>query len=446
MEVARALFDEIDIEHLRRSYPPGMSWELVKKEMEDKYRKASRAKGIACLCCNSPVEMVLNEDRACFFRHSDKLSCPGSENYTRYTTTRTTENQKQHHTGKVLLKELLEGQLKIHGAEIQYGYLYKEILRIIPDLLIYFPNGDIWAVDYITGSRSDDGYHTAIQKRLETYNKAGFKPFFLLDSAWYSQHADKPQISLYKAERVMMRTTAFDEKWQEIVSQLIRDMGENAIVQLPINHSIHPLSVCSLVYIDMNTFEGHLVRFIPIQSQRAATAHAWGYTLHKALSIPIDQLLSLDTSKTEFKWYGTDETALQEFYIQDTIQKYFELEEQVQIEKEKMMTKEVNANAKLIQQLHDRVSLFKMKTVVPLAPTIVKADKIIIPNPVSRIDNYRLLIERFQKSGRLDVNSGFNSHIEKCEEVIRLFDETGEDRLFSIYAMMENMKHALLGE
>lgn len=52
----------------------------------------------------------------------------------------------------------MEGQLKIHDIKIQEGYSYRKSLKIIPDLLIYFPNGNIWVVDYITGKKQIDSY------------------------------------------------------------------------------------------------------------------------------------------------------------------------------------------------------------------------------------------------------------------------------------------------
>jgi hypothetical protein len=53
--------------------------------------------------------------------------------------------------GLTVFREILEGQLKPFGAEIERGYFYKKKLSFIPDFTVRLPfSKDVWAIDYYT--------------------------------------------------------------------------------------------------------------------------------------------------------------------------------------------------------------------------------------------------------------------------------------------------------
>lgn len=181
MEVAYLINDSIYLEEERRSFEEQqVVYNQIVKTLESKYRIHSDKKTFTCICCEQPVSMVLRQDKF-HFQHLGE-GCPSSENYGRYTKQiKEEEDEHPHRLGKTILRTYLEGQLKIHHVELQEGYSYRKSLKIIPDLLIYFPNGDIWVVDYITGKKQVEAYNSFIKKRKEVYENEGFKYFFFID-------------------------------------------------------------------------------------------------------------------------------------------------------------------------------------------------------------------------------------------------------------------------
>ena len=192
MEIAKLLHKNIRLDEERLKYENnGFQWPEIERKLNKLYRMHSDKNAFTCLCCGKPVKMVLISTKTCHFRHLHEDPCPGKENYGEYRKkVAGQENEYKHKVGKAFLREYLEGQLKIHGIEVKDGYVYAKKLRIVPDLLLHFPNGLIWAIDYVTGTKEDENYNNYIKKRITTYTEAGFRPFFFIDKSWLSVHPE----------------------------------------------------------------------------------------------------------------------------------------------------------------------------------------------------------------------------------------------------------------
>lgn len=305
MEIAKLLHKNIRLDEERLKYEnDGFQWPEIERKLNNLYRTHSDKNAFTCLCCGKPVKMVLISTKTCHFRHLHEDPCPGKENYGEYRKkVAGEENEYKHKVGKAFLREYLEGQLKIHGIEVKDGYVYAKKLRIVPDLLLNFPNGSIWAIDYVTGTKEDENYNNYIKKRITTYKEAGFRPFFFIDKSWLSVHPETDALSLYLAESQMMERTDYDEIWEASLYKCVSEFGDSILQRvMPNLASVSPSSyeVKSLVYIDPGEGESFITRFVPINQK-------WVNIIYKTSSISLERLVSLNQGKDGFALFAEDE-------------------------------------------------------------------------------------------------------------------------------------------
>lgn len=358
MEIAKLLHKNVCLEEERLKYEnDGFKWREIERTLNYLYRMHSDKNAFTCLCCGKPVRMVLASRKICHFRHLHEDPCPGKENYGEYRRKITgQENEYKYKVGKAILREYMEGQLKIHGIEIKDGYVYAKKLRIVPDLLLHFPNGSIWAVDYVTGTKEDESYNNYIKKRIKTYKEAGFRPFFFIDKSWLSVHPETEALSLYLAESQMMEKTEYDEIWEAALYRWVNKYGESILREvMPNLASIPPASynVKSLVYIDPSEGESFVTRFVPINQK-------WVNIIHRTASIPLERLVSLNQGKNGFALFaeGEDEAIDQfELKIKEKYNQFKEAEQlrELKLEEERKRNEEEQLQRLKSFQEHSRV-------------------------------------------------------------------------------------------
>jgi hypothetical protein len=458
MEVANLLNIAVDIEKERRDLSTqGFSWNAIEQQLNEKYRFHSRKGVIHCLCCSQPVELVLSAERVCFFRHKDKEACSGSDNYNRYRKSRDSFEQVQKlQLGRTILKTYFEGQLKIHGIDVQFGYIFREQLSAVPDLLLTFPDQSIWAIDYLTGTRSNPKYQQSILNRLESYQAAGFRAFFLIDQSWYSEHPEQPAASMYPAEAVAMRKTIHDESWKAILEYAVEYFGAESLMP-SLNPALLQLEVYSLVYVDFENLSAQLLRIVPIHMPKTTHLPSWSFLLHRPIQISLEELATLNSAKTDFHWYQEEESQLQEMFLEKCRTQYEVLREE-QVFKD--FLQECRISFEIMKGQFQKTTSHFQKPAIQYVPIHSKNIPVRRSDPFGlsdstemvdpdRVESYRDLLERCWASEHLGELPQFQKHIDDCLELFAKYDELGymDRNTFSIlYSKIENLKHALLKE
>ncbi|MFF2018904.1 hypothetical protein [Paenibacillus sp. NPDC058177] len=329
MEVAYLLTDRIYLEEERILLEDQeISYNLIVKSLESKYRIHSDKKTFTCICCKQPVSMVLRQDKF-HFKHLGE-GCPSSENYGRYNKQiKEEENEQPHRVGKTIIRTYLEGQLRIHDVEVQEGYSYRKSLKIIPDLMIYFPSGDIWVVDYITGKKQVEAYNSFIKKRKELYENEGFKYFFFIDKAWLSsEHPSIKAVSLYPAENQMLIQVKQDQLWEVFIANLIAKTDEEFLIKYlfgldQTSKEQLTFEIRSLLYVDPSEGTALVQRLVRLDSK-------WGLNIFRT-EISLEKAASLHSSKNHFKWMGEDEETKRAELEREVIAAYSKFKEEKQI-------------------------------------------------------------------------------------------------------------------
>ncbi|WP_340397194.1 hypothetical protein NST50_26145 [Paenibacillus sp. FSL E2-0202] len=339
MEVAYLINEPIYLEEERHALEKNeVGYSQIVKTLESKFRIHSDKRTFTCICCKQPVSMVLRQDKF-HFKHFGE-GCPSSENYGRYTKQiKEVENEQLQRLGKTIIRAYLEGQLKIHNVEVQEGYSYRKSLKIIPDLLLYFPNGDIWVVDYITGKKQVEAYNSFIKKRKEIYENEGFKYFFFIDKTWLSsEHPSIKAVSLYPAENQMLLQGEQDQLWEVWIANLISKTDEyftlNYLFRLDqIPKEKFAFEVRSLLYVDPSGGTALVQRLVKLDSK-------WGLNIFRS-EISLEKAASLNAAKNQFKWLEENEETQRTKIEFEIIAAYKKLKE----EKEKILKQE-ELNAK----------------------------------------------------------------------------------------------------
>jgi hypothetical protein len=344
MESAKLLNVNIDLEEERHKLvDKGLKWGEIRSALNKKYRSHSDKNAFMCACCNKAVKMVLHSIKVCHFRHLTDDPCPGEENYKKYKEKiKNQENEYKHRVGKTILKSYLEGQLRRHNVEVKEGYSYQRRMRVIPDMLLCFPTGEVWAIDYVTGTKQDENYNHYIKKRIEIYQEEGFRPFFFIDIDWLSTHPSFQALSVYLAENEMKNKTQYDVAWEEAIQQCVSEYGKEItlpnLYDLPLDYSFN---VNSLVYIDTNKAEGVIARFMSID-------HKWVYLIHKTIPLPLERITSLNDKKDDLLLHSSEE--------QDHINDF---KKQVYLRYEKFKEEELRRKQREEQDMQSRILRYK---------------------------------------------------------------------------------------
>ncbi|WP_103108516.1 hypothetical protein [Brevibacillus reuszeri] len=312
MEVANWIHGMIDIQLERAELVSnGYTWPTIYQMLDDKYRKHQKKRLLFCQCCGEPVEMVLNKDKVCFFRHYKGVTCPGSDNYPRYRKSREVENDSLFRVGKQIIRTYLEGiYLPLH-ATIRDGYTYREKLKCIPDLVVQLADGRELAIDFITGLKGSDEYHRDLLDRVQSYAQHGFISYFFIDESWMSLK-DKNYMSLYKSEMDLVTKTKQDVQLQDFMNTLYRE-EEGRFLRDFIRFDLHPFEVQSILYVDVNDKIGHIARHLNIQNS------GWAYLPFGKISIPFSDFFKVDEGSQLLSFSEKNEGEYYDGYHADLI-------------------------------------------------------------------------------------------------------------------------------
>lgn len=205
------------------------------------------------------------------------------------------------------MRAYLEGQLKLQGVTVEDGYMYRTLLKIVPDFILTFPDGRQWAVDYVTGKKQDDSYRNYINKRVSTYKEFGFEPYFYIDSSWIAEHPDNSMITLYLAENQMRVSSSKDQMWTNFIQEYYDSFGEefvhrNIFGTSSIKRLDADLKIYSLAYVDPNEGIAWIQRLIPYSKKFA-------YHVHRS-TLTLEQVTTLSADTQEFLWWDDNEDSI----------------------------------------------------------------------------------------------------------------------------------------
>ncbi|WP_026568373.1 hypothetical protein [Bacillus sp. UNC41MFS5] len=327
MNVALLNDYKIDIESLSIELEEqGYERKEVKEQLNERFRRFSQKGDFRCICCDERVEMVLALDKIFHFRHFDKEHCSYSENHRTYTRQKENlEDVPRHRAGKAILRTYLEGTCKTHGIRLSDGYHCKSTLSFVPDFILEFPNGHIWAIDYITGLKSDIKYANGLIKRRNTYIQHQFTPIFLIDSYWLAYESEINHVSLVDGELLCVRETTQDDLWTDF----IKGLGLNLQNTL-LNNRPYSLQVKSMAYVSPYEREINIIRFLQETHNPKKTR-----TVYKPIKIPLDQALLINHEQSDFTYTRDNEDEYREELKRQLITIYQEqedLREQQEIE------------------------------------------------------------------------------------------------------------------
>lgn len=304
MEIARLADRDIDIlkewSSLRSN---GHSIDSAVDTLEQNFRIHSQKNGFRCKCCDQEVTMVLRKGSP-HFRHQGER-CPSADNYKSYIKrVNNYETKEIHSVGRIILRVYLEGQLRIRGVTVEDGYMYRTLLKIVPDFIVTFPDGRQWAIDYVTGKKQDDTYRNYINKRTNTYKEFGFNPVYLIDSSWIAEHPDHAMITLYLAENQMRASSSKDRMWTNFIQEYYDSFGEEFVHRELFSTSsikrLDPeLKIYSLAYVNPNEGLARIQRIIPYSKK-------FGYHVHSS-TLSLEQVTSLSADMKEFQWWDENE-------------------------------------------------------------------------------------------------------------------------------------------
>lgn len=221
------------------------------------YRMFSKKKAFSCVGCGSPVNMNLTilEGRPFYFKHFDEESCTYSENYNVYErNVKEFEDKVVKDKGITILKEIIEGNLKIKNVSVEDGYSFKKRLSFVPDLVITFPESDdVWVIDFFTAEsrlKESNRYKVNIQQRISSYEERGFKYFLFVDSKWLTIKRDNFG-TLLPSEMSVSSKEIENEKWDEFLNDNIT--GELfGFFRRELRFNVDSFETRNISYIDIN--------------------------------------------------------------------------------------------------------------------------------------------------------------------------------------------------
>lgn len=284
----------------------------IKKQFEKKYRTFSKKHAFTCLCCNSPVSMNLTRDegRPFYFKHFDGSECSYSENTTTYQKFKSNhEDQRKKDIGLTIFRNILEGQLKPFGVEIERGYLYRKRLTFIPDFILKFPYSDqIWAIDYFTSlsqNLTNGNYARNLEKRMNIYRNEGFKVLSFVDDSWLALDGETSKGTLLSSEKHVTRKQKEDYQWDEFLHKQLTKQQIDFLHE-KIGMSNLEFDTKSIAYVNLDTRTCKIIRFLEFfQNEKNASF----YKLSEP-TIPLDRALSLNLQQDNFLLYREDEENL----------------------------------------------------------------------------------------------------------------------------------------
>ncbi|PLS02324.1 hypothetical protein [Neobacillus cucumis] len=298
MNVALLNDYEIDIERVGLELEEqGYKRYEVIEQLNKRYRVASKKGDFRCVCCDERVDMVLPDDKVFFFRHYDKETCSYSENHKTYKSQKSLEDMPKHRAGKAILRTYLEGTCKVNKIRLTDGYRFKSTLSYVPDFILEFPSGQKWAVDYLTGLKTDQKYANSLHKRRNTYIQHHFTPIFLFDSYWLAYEPDINHVSLVDGELLCVGQTQQDYLWTDFIRRLDTKLKDTLFIQRPFN-----LQVKSMAYFAPYEREINIIRFLQQSDNPRKTR-----TVYHPINVPLDKALTINHDQSDFTYTNDTE-------------------------------------------------------------------------------------------------------------------------------------------
>lgn len=301
----------------------------IKRKLNDQLRAFSKKKAFTCPCCGEPVNMNLTneEGRPFYFKHLDGEKCTYSENSKTYENqVSSNQDKKKKDIGLTVFREILEGQLKPFGAEIERGYFYKKKLSFIPDFTVSFPfSKEIWAIDYYT-SISEGSYAHNLAKRMNAYKAEGFRVFSFIDDIWLAINSETNKGTLLIAELQAANKSKEDQNWDQYLTQEI----PRPTLQFLKTRIDVTIDTKSIAYVNIESRTCKIIRFLEAEKNN----HNLTFYKLSEPTIPLERALTLNNQLDDFLLYRENEEDLRLAFMQSLMGKIKQAEAEEKAQKE----------------------------------------------------------------------------------------------------------------
>jgi hypothetical protein len=352
--------DIVNIEALRLGLErQNLNRNEIKRQLNERYRVFSKKSAFICPCCNEPVNMNLTKEdgRPFYFKHLDGKKCTYSENSKTYENHVSSNQDKQRKDiGLTLFREILEGQLKPLGAEIERGYFYKKKLSFIPDFTVKFPFSDeVWAIDYYT-SISQGSYTHNLSKRINTYREEGFKVFSFIDDLWLAVNEETDKGTLLSSEMLVAAKGKEDQNWDQFLNQDRSGISlqfidpDFSILQLPIDTR-------SIAYVNTENRICKIIRFLIVEKNNRNLTF---FKLSQP-TITLERALTLNNERDNFLLFSENEEDLRQSFMLSLLDKIRQTEEEEKAKKEAIESLQRNVKIKF-ETIEKTLSEYKEDT------------------------------------------------------------------------------------
>jgi len=160
-----------------------------------------------CPVCLEPIICKFGIERIHHFAHSRSANCPGEH------------ETEEHMKGKAILYDFLQGRYK-DLAEIELECVLPG-LSTLCDIIIKFPDGKRWAVEFYSGHIKE----AKLKEKIDYYNKENIEVLWLISSKSINKITSKC-LKIKSAERNLIQDTGIDrfypiDWYKKIVEQKI---------------------------------------------------------------------------------------------------------------------------------------------------------------------------------------------------------------------------------
>ncbi|MGE7602993.1 hypothetical protein ACQKL5_10845 [Peribacillus sp. NPDC097675] len=346
----------------------------IKCWFEENYRNFSKKGAFTCIRCNKTVNMNLTKDegRPFYFRHNDDSECSYSKNtrtYEKHISKHEVKSKKD--IGLTVFREILEGQLKPHGAKIERGFHYKKELSFIPDFIISFPSSEnFWAIDYYTAIGQglvSGSYARHLQNRKKSYEKEGFKTFSFVDSSWLSFDEDTNKGTLLSAETHVTNKNEEDALWDrylkeklhaELFFYFIKETGASSL----------EFNTQHIIYVNISNRLCTIFRFI----ETSYNSRNMTFYRFSSSKISLEQALTLDTFHEQFVFLNISEELTRKSFLHNLIEKKKQMELEIQQKEELLKQKQ---RAIELEDVHIEKEMNERARIATLRPIEVNPNR-----------------------------------------------------------------------
>lgn len=170
----------------------------------------------------------------------------------------------------------------------------------------------MWAIDYITGLKTDSKYAKSLAKRRDAYIKQQFTPIFLINRYWMAYEHDINYVSIVEGELLCVKKSKQDYLWTEYISRMESHLINVLFDNKPLNRSVK-----SIAYFAPHEREISIIRFLHEEEQQRKTK-----TLYKPITISMDKALQFNSTYSDFIYNDEDEENYMEEWKKELEQEY----------------------------------------------------------------------------------------------------------------------------